>query len=338
MTCPLNPVTNNNEIEAYTQTSSDVVYEPLSQIRDQIRLLRLEKESLQRDTLQIRLEQFDFVAQDRPEYVALSYTWQPMHPMWRVMVNGKNLEIGDNLWQFLKTLKDEECFETYFWIDQICIDQSDNDDKSEQVGRMARIYNDAKETVIWLGREDQGQDGVAALIKRIVMATTTATPKPTWRVGHAKFRDPALARLLEHSYWTRIWIIQEIMYSRKIYIKCGQQLAAWQAMTEHLARVCRIGNRGQISLDRQFNDGQISRHVAGLLRNKAVWGFGEAWKPPRRKVDLWWLLRDFEKCQCSNRRDMIYGLRGLTKDVEHLEVDYGISLISFCLKVMKTII
>lgn len=253
-----------------------------------------------------------------------------------VMVNGKNLGIGDNLWQFLKSLKDEERFDTYFWIDQICIDQSDNEDKSEQVGRMARIYNDAKETIIWLGREDQGQDGVAALIKRMAMAT--ATPKPTSRVGHANFRDPALARLLEHSYWTRIWIIQEIMYSRKIYIKCGQQLATWQAMTEHLARVCRIGNRGQVYLNGQFNDGQISRHVAGLLRNKAVWGVEEAWKPPHRKVHLWWLLRDFEKCQCSNRRDMIYGLRGLTKDVEHLEVDYGISLISFCLKVMKTII
>lgn len=109
-----NLLTNNNAIEADAQPSSDFVYELLDHSRGQTCLLRLDKESLQRDTLQIRLEHFDSIAQRRPKDVALSYTWQPMLPMRQMTVNGKNLEIGDNLCQFLTTLRDEMCFDTYF--------------------------------------------------------------------------------------------------------------------------------------------------------------------------------------------------------------------------------
>lgn len=48
----------------------------------------------------------------------------------------------------------------YFWIDAVCINQSDYKEKSFQVSRMADIYRQARKTIIWLGLADKSSDMV----------------------------------------------------------------------------------------------------------------------------------------------------------------------------------
>lgn len=40
-----------------------------------------------------------------------------------------------------------------FWIDAICIDQANVDERSKQVACMADVYNEAHTVLVWLGEE-----------------------------------------------------------------------------------------------------------------------------------------------------------------------------------------
>jgi hypothetical protein len=44
---------------------------------------------------------------------------------------------------------------TAFWIDQICINQSNNAEKSDQVKRMHQIYSEAESIIIYLGEPSE---------------------------------------------------------------------------------------------------------------------------------------------------------------------------------------
>ncbi|EGO55055.1 hypothetical protein NEUTE1DRAFT_130947 [Neurospora tetrasperma FGSC 2508] len=53
------------------------------------------------------------------------------------------------------------------WIDQLCIDQSDSDEKAVQVGLMSQIYSRAKQVLIWLGPAADGSDEVMDVLAEL---------------------------------------------------------------------------------------------------------------------------------------------------------------------------
>jgi hypothetical protein len=65
------------------------------------------------------------------------------------------------LYNFLETRRNENL--TWFWIDQICIDQHHDDEKVHQVNEMAEIYN-AADVEVWLGTGFPGSDELVDLI------------------------------------------------------------------------------------------------------------------------------------------------------------------------------
>jgi hypothetical protein len=55
------------------------------------------------------------------------------------------------------------------WYDIVCINQADNDEKSEQVAKMRSIYERAKQVIIWLGPSADGmRDIIQASGDRLV--------------------------------------------------------------------------------------------------------------------------------------------------------------------------
>jgi hypothetical protein len=55
----------------------------------------------------------------------------------------------------------------YFWIDAICINQTNNKEKSFQVGLMAKIYQRAHQVFAWLGPADKSSDSAIRCINTI---------------------------------------------------------------------------------------------------------------------------------------------------------------------------
>ncbi|KAK8152368.1 heterokaryon incompatibility, partial [Phyllosticta citribraziliensis] len=98
---------------------------------------------------------------DHPEYVALSYTWGSPKTPFRIRVDASYLSITANLYAVLGVLsKIPQLQGGPLWIDAICINQRNEDEKNFQVPLMGRIYSEASEVFAWIGEEADGSSGV----------------------------------------------------------------------------------------------------------------------------------------------------------------------------------
>ncbi len=92
---------------------------------------------------------------NRIDFQALSYEWKQEYGYAEVYCNDIALKVTRNLVDALKSLRspsNNRCL----WIDAICINQSNNQEKSVQVRLMPEIYASAKSVVVWLGLSFQG--------------------------------------------------------------------------------------------------------------------------------------------------------------------------------------
>lgn len=85
-------------------------------------------------------------------YKALSYTWGNLSNTFYIKLNNQPFLVIANLAIALQYLqKETEIVE--FWIDAICINQQDTDEKSMQVQQIKEIYKKAKKIIVWLEPE-----------------------------------------------------------------------------------------------------------------------------------------------------------------------------------------
>lgn len=101
-----------------------------------------------------------------PPYKALSYTWGDGKVKADVLVNGRNFTITRSLATALFHLRPRSR-PLRIWIDQICINQHDLQEKSEQVQHMHRVYRNSEESLVWLGPAQPGSDGLMDVLNKL---------------------------------------------------------------------------------------------------------------------------------------------------------------------------
>jgi len=281
------------------ETQTHYVYEPLSTSQHQTRLIRLWRATsypwvLDEDIdFGCTIDTFQF--KSAPSYVALSYTWGSPAPTHAIVINGKHYSVGDNLYNFLATFSKNGMDGRFMWVDQICIDQTNTRERNEQVRRMASIYLKSHHVVAWLDRS----------------AHTAAT-------GLRDIRGPnfkSLHSFLGNRYFSRLWIIQELLLAQDAYFICCEVWLRWNDIKEAIALI------GPIHFDRLPN---------------SKWLFLTEWDydPTKRVVSRSQPRLSLRDCllryagnECADPRDKIYGLLGLLK--KHIglpSVDYDKSL------------
>jgi hypothetical protein len=108
-------------------------------------------------------------------YQALSHFWGPEgnETTIKIITNNstKEILIRPSLVPALKTLRRKirppEESTRFFWIDAICIDQKNPDDKSIQIPRMADIYSGAERVCVWLGEASSTSPLAINFIERL---------------------------------------------------------------------------------------------------------------------------------------------------------------------------
>lgn len=101
----------------------------------------------------------------------MSYTWDTGDPAYdelppsTISCSGHGLQVTTNLHAALKQIRDD-MDDTILWIDAICIDQDNDEEKGSQVQLMGRIYSEAEEVIIWLGVEEPNDEEALELILR----------------------------------------------------------------------------------------------------------------------------------------------------------------------------
>lgn len=89
---------------------------------------------------------------DGIRYEALSYVWGGSSGAQHIMLDGRPFNVTDNLHLALQFLRRPEGgSERLFWVDAVCINQDDVEEKNSQVAMMGEIYSKAERVVCWLG-------------------------------------------------------------------------------------------------------------------------------------------------------------------------------------------
>jgi hypothetical protein len=81
---------------------------------------------------------------------AVSYAWGTSSHQSSIEIDGKMLRITSNLEDALLDLRYKKR-ESRLWVDQICVDQNNTDERSKQVQSMHEIYRRASMVLVYLG-------------------------------------------------------------------------------------------------------------------------------------------------------------------------------------------
>jgi Heterokaryon incompatibility protein (HET) len=114
----------------------------------------------------LELTMSDVSLTDCPKYDALSYCWGGQKPTVEILCNGARLLITENAYSALCFLRHPN-ESRMLWIDAICINQSDAEEKSYQVSLMQDIYRGAQNVHVWLGVASNKSDSAMALVPEI---------------------------------------------------------------------------------------------------------------------------------------------------------------------------
>lgn len=106
-----------------------------------------------------------------PSYTALSYVWGPPSTTSgsgddTLVVDGETIPARKNLLSALRAFRKRKDT-AYVWVDAVCINQDDLEEKMTQIKLMGDIYSLAERTVIWLGPAGNGSDVAMDLVQNL---------------------------------------------------------------------------------------------------------------------------------------------------------------------------
>ena len=234
--------------------------------------------------------------------------------------------------------------EIWAWIDQVCINQEDLEERSSQVGIMDQIYQKSAFTITWLGREDRYTKKAASVIAKLyptmdrfvnsdIMPYSDEHEDAYRKAGIpyiSKMGWDSLAALFQRQYFRRLWIVQEQVLSNVVLIYCGSVEIPWK----HLGVAAQLLDQRQDKIGGDISSKyvplneaarRIESSVLMLVYWKDTWMHGpEANRP--RELNLENLIFDTWHFRATDPRDKIYGLFGLLslKDTAYRDwkVDY----------------
>jgi hypothetical protein len=145
---------------------------------------------------------------DNVAFAALSYEWGANEELVPFEVDGQTLGIRTNLMHFLEALPElrakEKTLPALFWIDSLCIYQEDGTEIPNQIRLLEDIYSHATCVISWLGPTADRSDFAMEYVP-----------------GFVENEDKALGALLNRRYWSRLWMVQEVVLGRQWWIASG---------------------------------------------------------------------------------------------------------------------
>jgi hypothetical protein len=232
------------------------------------------------------------------EYEALSYTWGDPKDRAPICVGGEETLVTKNLAAALHALRDPTETRT-LWIDAICINQEDLDEKSFQVPMMTLIYKSCSRTIIWLGESDKDSRKAFKIIRE-----------------GAREYPREVSSVLRRQWFRRMWIIQEVSLAPKAFVQCGKDGVDWEKLAAAVALVPQLGS-------------MVNPNGSGAHLHPAF--FPRILNAARKRIqdgtpfDLHEALRCFQPFDATMPVDKVFGILGLISDPSLVQVDYKLS-------------
>lgn len=292
--------------------------------------------------IQCRLKTVDLESA-RGTYIPLSYCWRKSPwkkpRTYRIQIDDAEFTVGDNLHDFLKRfrrrLKDSnENLAPMLWIDAICINQIDIAEKSVQVAIMGSVYRGGSQTLVWLGEETWDGYRTKKAFQFLCKAAEQARRQPEllrlsveerakkeWEEARSQTpyvfrwlhglletfsRELLLSSILsihQRPYFSRAWIVQEVLLSSTVIILCGRQEMTWEDLS--------LGMRWR---GRWHRRSYHFRAVDALRSDLPIWRETE----PTLEATM----ARLSETDATDLRDKIYSALSLVPDTVDIAVDY----------------
>lgn len=210
--------------------------------RGEIRLLKIEPAlSSPGGLVRCSMEHAQFHA--KPDYTAVSYRWGDTSLSSTILVDERLLSVTKSVLElFFSRRRFLSANETrLYWIDAICINQADTEEKTVQVQAMRSIFQSATEVMVHLGNSPLERTAAEMLFEQAEAFTYLGLSDSfdPWRLSRNINRQhiKSIMWLLTNRYFTRAWIVQEMLSGRKVTFYFGGLCVPWAIFA---AAICRI--------------------------------------------------------------------------------------------------
>ncbi|KAK0130271.1 hypothetical protein ONS96_000794 [Cadophora gregata f. sp. sojae] len=245
----------------------------------------------------------------------------------------KEFLVKPDLLAALKHFRDEMSV-VVLWIDAICINQFDSSEKAVQISAMPEIFNNAANVRIWLGAPSPSTDIAFDFVEyaagRIFARQDTmiaASLYPKWK---------AVIKLMEHKYFTRRWLVQELALSRRASLHSGSRRISWPDFALVVAylntniswckEISRTVENGSYDETLSSVPAMGATVLVRLTQQDLFFRKAPDGTISERLHSLEYLVSVLAAFDVNDPRDTIYALEALASTASRLEVNYEKSL------------
>lgn len=244
----------------------------------------------------------ELLLDDAPPYETVSYVWgNQIRSVALKLRSNSTVIITPSLNETLQYLS-IHCKSTYLWVDQICINQTDRSERSQQVMIMGEIYSRAKSVLVWLDTNESDA---------VIMESPTLTMDR---------QCDAVRNVLQLPWFGRAWVVQEAVLPPRVYFFLGAR------------RFSIDGLWARVRTARDFEDehgtntpAAVSiRQMPGCLVLLEMTRM-RLERRKKRKGCFYYTLSTFApRCHTTKPEDSIFGFLGLVDDTNiRMTADYS---------------
>jgi hypothetical protein len=225
------------------------------------------------------------------------------------------------------------------WIDALCINQKNINERNEQVTKMKIIYERAEQVIVWLGIRPRCDKAFKVIRELYEYREDTKWIEKLFERSDTLRSLDALTDMVVPPYWDRMWILQELTVAKDILLLCGDEKISFDVFLEVQKLLKRIIQDPETQLEGPAME-VLSDHV-----NMAQQICGEG---PMR-IKIWrddWASKNLSYFDClehngfrkaTEPKDMIYGFAALanSKSPYTIEVDYEKSVVELYTEIVR---
>ncbi|OAL06217.1 HET-domain-containing protein [Phaeosphaeriaceae sp. SRC1lsM3a] len=332
-------------------TTARYQYGPLPD--NYIRLLKLlpcrEKDSLTTIECELRSTRLD----EARVFSALSYAWGNDRQKESLIVksssflsgwSSSSISITPTLFAALKRLRHPTSV-VWLWVDQVCINQRDAEERSTQVKMMRAIYEKAERTIVWLGYADADTEVLISIIDELKknMPPPQSDQDVQQEPSHLRVRDrdllrtilqgetgptgitwtrrEVLIRFLGRDWFRRAWVYQEAVVATKVEVVWGRlrvslDLVAALVLSAYSFFKSEEGGKWYKQL----------KETKGFGPLRSIWFDRQEDRGALDFLGILWRARKY--LLATDHRDMVYSFLGFHDFRPELQIrpDYTVSL------------
>ncbi|KAF9869881.1 hypothetical protein CkaCkLH20_12680 [Colletotrichum karsti] len=266
-----------------------------------------------------------------PTYEALSYVWGSSDRVDKIITPDGPMFITNSLQSALRQVRDDE-LPLLLWVDAVCINQADDDEKAAQVQMMGKIYSSAHRVLAFLGNEPEDTEDTSFCIRVLKLLAKIHRKE-------IQYLDPrvceAAEKIIKLPWFGRVWVIQEFALAKDVDFIWGSTFINWTVfrdafdenkMSDLIWHPSTGRMREHIIDSNHYYPDEFGQHrsVTKLMETRRRLQLDPD-HPSIRLYNMYMILKG-TNFQSTIHSDRLFALLGMVHDSSHelLTPDYGV--------------